>query len=249
MATSSPAEYQALNQLLQTLIETLIEQVGESSGPITDERSPAALLAALEQFREVLVRVTADRASGSAGGATDADLTELGEYGIELLDQLQDWARRRPDEGLQAQAAEALVSFAAWLAEQGGELLTLEPVVNTLAWLANSTREPAVLARLCGRMARIQSGVVPVLQRDLESANPARPWRLLILNRAIVATRSQDCGLMEAAFDDLVQRLPEDAPAFFAQGMEQVRSLPYPAQVRRLMEHYYDRWKQKPAVH
>ena len=69
--------------------------------------------------------------------------------------------------------------------------------------------------------------------------NPRDPWRLLLINRAIVATRSHNRELMESAFDALLENLPSDAPSFFAEGMEQMAVIDYPDHVRELMKRYY----------
>ena len=62
------------------------------------------------------------------------------------------------------------------------------------------------------------------------------------MNRAIVATRTLDPGLMESAFDTLVTELPEDAPRFFAEGMGQLDIVGYPPRVREVMTRYYVRF-------
>ena len=98
-------------------------------------------------------------------------------------------------------------------------------------------------------MGRIIDAVSPLIREDLEKINPGRPWRVLLLNRCIVATRSHDADRMTEAFDFLVDHLPEDAPGFFAAGMQQMEALDYPAHVRRVMEKYHRRWVVNPALH
>ena len=66
-----------------------------------------------------------------------------------------------------------------------------------------------------------------------------RPWRILIINRAIIATRSHDAELMEMAFKSLVESLPEEAARFFEEGLEQMHLIDYPEHVQKLMQHYY----------
>jgi hypothetical protein len=83
--------------------------------------------------------------------------------------------------------------------------------------------------------------------QDVGRTEPQRPWRVLLLNRAIVATRSHRPALMEVAFDDVVEHLPQEAARFFEEGMAQMDALDYPPQVRAVMERYYLR--QGPAPH
>jgi hypothetical protein len=104
------------------------------------------------------------------------------------------------------------------------------------------------LAGLYALMTEMVEGMSPARIQD--SGNfPSRPWRVLLLNRAIVATRSQRPALMVAAFDSLVEHLPEDAPDFFREGMGQMEALQYPAPVRELMQRYYDRWCTGQRLH
>jgi len=53
---------------------------------------------------------------------------------------------------------------------------------------------------------------------------------------------------MEKVFEDLVRYLPEDAAAFFAEGMQQMEALNYPQPVRQVMGRFFDRWT-RPRMH
>ncbi|WP_455201868.1 hypothetical protein, partial [Kaarinaea lacus] len=78
---------------------------------------------------------------------------------------------------------------------------------------------------------------------DFDSSNHRHPWRVLNLNRGIIATRSQDTNLMELAFDELIRNFPEDAELFFKQGMQQMEELDYPVHVRAVMSRYFQQSK------
>ena len=132
---------------------------------------------------------------------------------------------------------------------QGGRLDTLEPVVDGLAMIANSSREPADLEALSLVMGRITEAVAPVIREDIEKINPGRPWRILLLNRSIVATRSHNTRVMEEAFAELTRHLPEDAARFFTEGMQQMDALNYPAHVREVMQKYHRQWTLDRALH
>ena len=83
----------------------------------------------------------------------------------------------------------------------------------------------------------------------LERGNPEHPWRVLNLNRAIVATHTHNPRVMEEAFETLLQNLPEDAPAFFREGMGRMEALNYPPRVREVMERYYRKWCLQHTLH
>jgi hypothetical protein len=53
---------------------------------------------------------------------------------------------------------------------------------------------------------------------------------------------------MESVFEQLVFRLPEDAPGFFAEGMHQMDIIGYPDHVRNVMKTYYQLTNQ-PTLH
>ena len=129
-----------------------------------------------------------------------------------------------------------------------GQIRTLEPVVNALANFANRMHDPSSLEPLANFMGRVIQASASLIKEDLEKNNPGRPWRVLHLNRGIVATRTHNPTIMEQVFDDLVRYLPEDAAAFFAEGMHQMEALNYPPQVRQVMGRYFDRWT-RPRMH
>ncbi len=54
---------------------------------------------------------------------------------------------------------------------------------------------------------------------------------------------------MEEAFETLVQNLPEDAPAFFREGMGRMEAPNYPPRVREVMERYYRKWCLQHTLH
>ena len=81
---------------------------------------------------------------------------------------------------------------------------------------------PHQLEDLSSAFGRIIAAVPATISQDLEKINPGRPWRVLLLNRGIVATRSHNTRLMEEAFAVLTRHLPEDAARFFTEGMQQI---------------------------
>lgn len=233
-------------------IQDAVQQAHRGSGTLSGmEGGPELLDDAFAQLLEIVARVESDaRATDSDHpGVRQTDITELGEYCIGLLVELEQWVQRYRLEEEQMLLAEVYLAFALWIARHGGELLTLEPVVDALAQFANRTLDAEQLSHLFTYMGEILEAVSPTIRQDLEKTNPGRPWRVLNLNRAIVATRSHDPDAMKQAFDSLTTLLPEEAPRFFAEGMEQMEALDYPAHVRDVMEHYYKDWNRKHQLH
>ncbi len=219
------------------------------SGPHSpDIVSPELLTEALQQFGEVMRRIEATPRPAAAAPGDAADITELGDYGLGLLQDFARWAEQLGQEQARATIDARIVPLALWVARHGGTLNTLEPVVNTLAARANQTLEPAQLVQLCTEMGEIILAAASSIRQDLDKSNPGRPWRILNLNRAIVATRSHDPALMERVFAELVSYLPDDAADFFSEGMRQMDALDYPPSVREVMQNYHHRYTVK-ALH
>jgi len=130
-----------------------------------------------------------------------------------------------------------------------GALGYLEPVVNGAAHLANRLMQPSELEQLYGLLTEVVDAADPRLFRHTTSADPSRPWRVLLLNRAIVAARSHQPALMEEAFEPVIEHLPEEAPTSFREGMEQMDALDYPPQVRDLMQRFYQQCCGRRVLH
>jgi hypothetical protein len=122
-------------------------------------------------------------------------------------------------------------------------------VVNGAAALANRLEQPRQLAELFGLLREIGVAVAPAVSQGSLSGDSNHPWRVFLLNRAIVATRSHRPDLMNEAFDALAEQLPDAAPDFFREGMEQMDALNYPPEVRSVMEDWYQRWCSQRVLH
>ena len=244
----------SLAEACEEAISDILESY-EGGAQASDEAvSPSLLASAMNQLMEVLKRIDADTRRGAlpTQGRRDddhLDISELGDYGFTLFNDMMFWAQRLGLLARHRQMETLVFPFALWLARHGSELRNLETVVNALAVVANSTNDHAKLEQICAAMGEIINAVSPSIQQDLDNSNPGRPWRLLIINRAIVATRTHNPAVMEAAFKLLVNHLPDDAPEFFSEGMGQMEALNYPAPVREIMEKYYRHWSLSRILH
>ncbi|UCE89247.1 MAG: hypothetical protein JSW10_13355 [Pseudomonadota bacterium] len=243
-------------ELISTSVERMAQNVEAAGAQLLtaqradDEVGPRLLLDALQRYFEILKELEAQ-----GGDALPAELLEelvmdtdtqsanpattLGQYGISLLRDLIVRAR----DAHQAQACQTLertcVAAALWTARHGGRLETLEPVVDALAELANTLVATRALAELAALMGEIADAVAPRIKQSPDSLHPGHPWRVLNVNRGIVATRSHDPLVMDRVFDALLRNLPDAAAEFFEEGMRQVEIIDYPPQVRDVMERYW----------
>jgi len=243
---------QRYRSAVRTLLDVYAENDHSTRAPAgLGDSSPPLLAEATERLLDILHRrePDAEPIDAAAEQLESLDITALGEYGIQLLSGLAEWARALSLTKPQQELRSGLFALAHWSARHGAELSTLEPVVDTLAFLANSIRDQAELALLYRAAGDIMEAVNPAIAQDTDRSNPGRPWRVLLQNRAIIATRSHQPILMEQAFTTLGEALPEDAPGFFREGMEQMEALDYPQHVREVMERYYEIWSSPRTLH
>lgn len=218
-----------------------IERAFEAAGVETGEQvSPPQLIDAIGQLLDVLERL--DEQYGESGAILSDDPSQLGDYAIGFLSDLGVWADRLNHRELRVDLDKVALGVAHWIVRHDGEIRTLEPVVNALAASANQTHEPAMLEILNRMMSEVIDHASPAIKSDLEKSDPARPWRILNFNYAIVATRTQKRELMEKAFDTLTRNLPEDAATFFEEGLKQAEKDVYGAEVKALMQEYFNKW-------
>jgi len=216
--------------------EELAEQV-ETLADISDEdsNSPAQLRDAMLQLMALLARLGGE---GSAQVEHPGELTTYGDYGLHMLDQLADVATQTERTELRQAVEQLNLPFALWIVRNGGELRHLGGIVNALSQLVNQSQHPGTMADLYGCCCELIEAASASFENP-PSNRPAEAWRLLLLNRAIVATRTHNPELMEPAFDAVVDQLPADAERFFAEGMEQMTVIDYPDQVREVVRRYF----------
>jgi hypothetical protein len=252
--TAIKHDISSLCESCKETIEEILETFEASEAKSGDAVNPEILANAMQQLMDVLKRLDADMQGGArdhndAGISKTIDISELGDYGFSLLHDLTEWAKTLNLEGCCARLRSVAGPFALWLARHGGELRTLDPIVDALAAIANESQDRLLLEELCAAMGEVIDAVAPSIAEDADNSNPGRPWRMLNLNRGIVATRTHNPAVMESAFKVLVENLPEDAAEFFREGMLQMEALDYPEPVRRVMERHYKDWCQTHTLH
>jgi len=207
---------------------------------------PDTLGKSLEQFFSILDSI--EQQTQTHQEVEQAEMQDLADHGLGLMEELNDWAVKLECDEAQQIFTGLCIPVALWCARQHMSLSQLEPVVNALSKLANNTQDTRLLGEICDAVDVIIEAVVPRIKQDADKSNPGRPWRVLNLNHGIIATRTYDPKRMEAVFEQLLYRLPDDAGEFFREGMQQMEIIGYPQHVRTVMEKYYQLTNQ-PTLH
>ncbi len=224
-----------------------IQGADSKASPDTDNE-PKVLVDALRETLHALERYQ-DMPADSDDPLRGRQMNTLTDHGLDLLGQLSALADRLHLSAQARRIEDLALPFACCAARCNAEIAAPSLVVNAAAALANRLKHPKQIEALYGLMSEIVDAVSPRVAAEIGADDPDRPWRILLLNRAIVATRSHQPRLMEDAFDAVADQLPDDAPRFFRQGMEQMEALDYPGQVRAVMTRYYKQWCARRTLH
>lgn len=115
--------------------------------------------------------------------------------------------------------ASLVVGAALWGLRHAVPIEAPEPVINALAERSNGSADKEALAAMLAIMHALAQNVAPRLAADLERSNPERAWRILHVNLAITAIRTEEAALMDKAFDALDRALPDEARGFYAEAL------------------------------
>jgi len=86
------------------------------------------------------------------------------------------------------------------------------------------------------------ANITPLLSADLERSNPERPWRILHINFAITAIRTEDPAMMDFAFDALDEALPGERGGFYSEALALVLAPGVAPAVRERIEARHLKW-------
>ncbi len=201
------------------------------------------LLSRFDEFFNVVASVNMRANEDKLIEAGEA--TEISDYGFVLLLKLIDLMERLDLPHKRREIEQISLVFARWTISYDGTINHLQPVVNAIAQLANLMQKKEALLALSDLIADIVEHCSLELKKDQGDDEELRPWRLLHINRGIVATRTHDLDTMKRAFDEFLMYLPQEASGFFAEGMREMDALDYPPHVRKVMEFYFN---QNPSV-
>lgn len=195
------------------------------------------LMQALQQFFNITATVNHQADDNHVISATEA--TEIGEHGFTLLLKMIDLMEKLDLPYKRKEIEQISLIFARWIIRYNGQLNQIEPIVNAFAHSANTMQDKKSLKALVRLMSMVVDASSEEIKRDVQSSNLYRPWRLLLINRSIVATRTYDTDLMKNIFDEMIHYLPQDATSFFSEGMQEMEALDYPPEVQKVIEKYY----------
>lgn len=222
----------------------------QSNGDLSESISAPALNASMQQLFTILDKLAPDNSAEEEQARTvlKQEVTDLPDYGIGLLDQLRESAIKLNCDEASDIFEQLSIPLAIWFARHKLVMHNIEFIVNAISNTANQMQDQQHLVELADVIDVIMEMFSPEIKADRDKSNSGRPWRVINLNQAIIATRSLDPQRMETVFEQLVFRLPEDAPGFFAEGMEQMDIVNYPDHVRQVMQTYYQLTNQ-PTLH
>lgn len=231
-----------LSQQLQYLVEAIISVDG------LQQHEQMQVKSALEQLSIILDFYIEKYQLGDDFLRTYDDLNFEFEV-LDLFQSLKEICYSHQQTEFFHHLNEWILAFTLWRVRHGGRIQHLDYIVNSVAEIANRLREEEDLAYLSGITETIVRSVTHEISQDMLSNSPSRPWRVLLLDYGIVATRSHQPKLIEAAYNFLAEHLPEDAGPFFAEGMKQMDALNYPPQVKQVVEQFYQLYSVEKHSH
>jgi hypothetical protein len=196
------------------------------------------LLKKFDEFFNIVASVNLRASEGRKIEPSEA--TEISDYGFVLLLKLVDLMERLDLPHKRKEIEQISLVLTRWTISYDGTINYLEPVVNAIAQLANLMQEKEALLALSDLIADIVDHCSIDLKKNEPDEEELGPWRLLHINRSIVATRTHDLDVMKQAFDEFLIYLPREASGFFAEGMKEMDALDYPPHVRKVMESYFN---------
>lgn len=221
-------------------LQSLFDSVRRKIQSTSNGRQASEPVAGFQHFLKIQQQL--ELVHGSADpDISPKEITELGEFGLELIKQLCEFARREHILEAHSTLAGIAIGVTDWIMINHGRIVVLEPVVDAIAATANSTSNPGTLSHMTDFMGQVATNCSDRIKYDLDLDNPLRPWRLLQINRGITATRSHNPDTMTRVFDDLVAAIPYDAPEFFTEGMREMALKNYPDFIKNVMHEYYEK--------
>ncbi len=124
------------------------------------------------------------------------DVTLVADDAIAALAELSVWSENLELQSEKHSLDQLSLDVAQWAMRHGGTIHTLAPIANCFAHRANQTQDSNALVGLLHEMRAIIEHAADPIKADTDELDPFRPWKILNLNYAIVATRTQLPELM-----------------------------------------------------
>ncbi|MFK5985749.1 MAG: hypothetical protein QM479_10010 [Pseudomonadota bacterium] len=220
---------------LRTLLEQLLQNMLAIPVLTTQQKTTIS-----EQFRQVEVLLSQyPQQQINVQNFNDA---EIEEQIAQLIEDIKSYCHPASQDNLFTQCNEWYLAYYIWRSANHWEIHLLEPIVNSIAEISNVLRKPEDLSFMLICIQQLLSVISKEHKDDMLYSDPRRPWRVLLLNYGIVATRSYNGQLIEQAYDYFYQHLPEDAANFFTEAKDQMVAQNYPQPVRDIVEKYYQQY-------
>ncbi|HYC37975.1 MAG TPA: hypothetical protein VEC19_16215 [Usitatibacter sp.] len=222
----------------QVATRQLLEQFQRLRPEIAQGTSPA-----MSRLRDELRSLDAiDRQYGGSATLPLENAGELVAATITDLAHLESDCRREGYNEATLVVADLCIGVALWAMRHDVPVSVAEPVANALALLSNAAGTKQELSAIFGIMQGLIENVRPLLGADLERSNPLRAWRLLHVNFAITAIRTEDPAIMGFAFDALDAALPAERAGFYAEALSLALGPNIAPQVREAIEARHRKW-------
>lgn len=217
-----------------TLACAALGEAGASRMPASFGQSPLAqTLRTLPDCFSLMAKL--DRDHGETAPLELADAPLLVESAMKCLMEMASWAGRFGMPQLEPDVMRATVGVGYWAMRHQVPIHTPEPVAHALGVLANSTHDKSETAAIVAMMQGVLEYVTPQLAADLERSNPERAFRILTINLAMAAIRTEDEAMMRYAFDRVAANLPDEAAGFFAEVAAAAADAMLPEMTQRLL--------------
>ena len=240
---------EAISEASLGIVQAYHNEAGDEQAGI----KPDMIAEALSELIDIMYMVEIDQASCSLfsdmdlplpneliynedyRSLTPEEISELGQHGLSLIQTLSEWALNLELSKETQQLRAVSVIVALWVARHGGRLSTLEIVVDTLAQIANKTSDQQVLKELSAVMGELINAVHSDIKKAACSQNAYEIWRVLNINRGIIAARTQDMNTIDSVFEQLSDTIPEQAAEFFEANFPSFTVLQNSTQAQRLL--------------
>jgi len=218
---------------------------------------PQRVVTGLSQFLDVMYMIEMNQVNydiaddlgyeDETGSSTEhalsyAELTEIGNYGLELMQTLSEWADKLhlADEQRQLQSAMIVVSL--WIARHGGSLITLRAVTDILSEVVNAPIEPLLLNVLCELTGELVNAAANEVKSPEALNHQRSTWCELNISWGRLALRTKDMNMIQTVFDSMVKNIPEELSTFFENVVIQLDTYGFPMPVQDVIKSYYQRY-------
>lgn len=248
--TVPPADIHWFAEYFSETWELMRDQLETSDSEVSPEVSIETLYDAMEQLIDVLLTYEEqlNYPEDDTSSSIQPDLADLNDYGLSILESLCQYSLEMELDMDSHQWEKLSISLALWGVHHGADLCSFTLITNGLAHIANNVTTLKHLEYLYTTMSEVLDAAAMETIDEALFNDPNHPWRVLLFNRAIVATRTLSAQLIKEAFSSIEEHLPEEAPNFFSEGLAHLEEEEFPDETKRLVAEFYQNC-QKPLLH